>query len=478
MGSRKRHLAPLEILTLAHVAVLLIGGSWVLGGNAWWVRHLLSWWGTFGALITLTAVLRDWRDDRPNLRPFLWLWPFVVFNALVLLSCLTPSYREVHFGSQSFLTPIDVPAWPPSTARPDHALRDLWLFDAIWISCFNLALLIRRRRTLRGLLIAMALNGIALAVFGSVQELMGSTGLYFGAVDTGKQPFFFASFFYHNHWGAFALEMIAVCIGLGWHYLRRKGSDRLLQSPALVGLLGVVLIAITEPLSASRSCTLMLVPLLGGALGHWLIWITRQRRQLHESVAVPVLATCLAAVVALGAIWYVARDVILNRLATTQLQLADMHAEGGIGSRGVLYRDTWHMAKDRIWFGWGMASYPTVFSRYNTQQVSRVDGLTTYYVDAHNDWLQSLAEHGIVGTGLLVLCPLAALWAMRGKSWGVLPLYLLGGCLLIVCYSIMEFPLDNTGVVIFWWACFFIAVQYIRLSDRPADRPAEQPPEA
>ena len=42
-------------------------------------------------------------------------------------------------------------------------------------------------------------------------------------------------------------------------------------------------------------------------------------------------------------------------LAKTEEQIATMRAEGSIGSRLALYADTWHMARDRPWFGWGMA---------------------------------------------------------------------------------------------------------------------------
>ena len=41
--------------------------------------------------------------------------------------------------------------------------------------------------------------------------------MYFGHYPT-RQVFFFSTFIYHNHWGAFAVLMTAVCLGLVWRY--------------------------------------------------------------------------------------------------------------------------------------------------------------------------------------------------------------------------------------------------------------------
>jgi hypothetical protein len=33
----------------------------------------------------------------------------------------------------------------------------------------------------------------------------------------------------------------------------------------------------------------------------------------------------------------------------------------------------------------------------------------------------------------------------------------------ILLYAWLEFPFDNTAVVLSWWMCYFIAVQYTHL---------------
>jgi O-antigen ligase len=200
----------------------------------------------------------------------------------------------------------------------------------------------------------------------------------------------------------------------------------------------------------------------------WFRHLAQQRRRYKESVALPLAGTLAAAALALGGIYFLANKTIAARLATTQEQLADIRAQGGLNmttnSRLILYHDTWRMARVRPWFGWGMASYPSVFAFYNTQSPGPIDHLPVFYHDAHSDWLQAAAEHGVVGTvllGLLGLVPLAQL--IRRPPRSPLPAYLLAGCGLILLYAWLEFPFGNTAVVLTWWMCFFIAVQYSRL---------------
>jgi O-antigen ligase len=92
-----------------------------------------------------------------------------------------------------------------------------------------------------------------------------------------------------------------------------------------------------------------------------------------------------------------------------------------------------------------------------------------FYRDAHSDWLQSLAEHGFIGSALLALCALLPARHLRLRHLtSPLPAYLLAGCTLVLLYAWIEFPFGNLAVVLTWWLCFFSAVHYARLYDREA----------
>lgn len=463
----QRPLRPLEWAVLLHLGIMLTFATWGFGSGAEWVRTGLAWWGSLSALLILTFVRDGGNRADGGLRPLRGLWPLIALDLLTLLACLSPTFRPMHAGSELMLVKIEVPAWRPSSALPAVALYELWLFNALYLSAFSVTLVIRQRRALRGLLVFAGANALALAVFGTVQKLADSSGLFFGLVPS-PQSFFFSSFVYHNHWGSFSVLMAAVTLGLTWHYARRREDRDFLHSPAFTWMICVLVVAATVPLSGSRACSVLMVMLLGGALFHSLIRLIRRRRRFRESVALPLLGLCVAVVLGAGAVWFVARDSIALRFAKTQEQVATMRAEGSIGGRAVIYRDTWAMARDKIWFGWGTGSYPHVFQIYLTLRPGP-DRLPIYYTDAHSDWLQSVAEHGLVGTALLGLCALVPLGRLRPRHFSsALSLYLLGGCALILLYAWVEFPFGNAAVVLSWWLCFFCALHYARLQDREA----------
>jgi O-antigen ligase len=166
--------------------------------------------------------------------------------------------------------------------------------------------------------------------------------------------------------------------------------------------------------------------------------------------------------------------MIEKRAALTRQQVGAMISQGGIGSRAELYRNTWQMGRDRWLFGWGMGSYPHVFGLYNRQ--TSVDNLPVFYNDAHSDWLQAFAEHGVVGSALLALCAIVPLLRLRRTHFsGPIAGHLLAGCALLLLYAWVEFPFGNIAVVFLWWLTCFCAVQYARLQDRESPGPGNAP---
>jgi O-antigen ligase len=122
------------------------------------------------------------------------------------------------------------------------------------------------------------------------------------------------------------------------------------------------------------------------------------------------------------------------------------------------------MAAEKPWFGWGLESYARVFRIFNTQRTTEVVFWIPFYAEAHNDWLQSLAEVGFVGTGLLVLLGVVPLWGLGRRALNsLLPRYLLTGCGLVLLYAWLEFPFANPAVVLLFCSCWYLAVRYLEL---------------
>lgn len=464
--SANRHPTRLEAAAALHATLFLIGVSWAFGGNADWVRTPISVWGSLSVLVTVIAFASP-GSGKTNKAPAAWMLPIIILNALVLASCFSPGFRDLAYGSGHYLMPLNVPWWRPSAARPELALRALWLFDGIYLSCFNIMLVITHRSVIRLMLAFLVGNALALAVFGTVQKLAGATGLYFGSVKS-PQDYFFASFVYDNHWSSFALLMLGACLGLTIRYSSGAERGGFLRGPTFFGIVAAFLVGVTIPLSGSRFCTLLLAVLVLVAVvkGTPTIYRVLRITEMPRAAANLLLAATVAAVL-VGA-WLIIGQFFAARVVKAGLQVRDMWAQGGIGSRGVLYRDTWRMALDRPLFGWGMGSYPSVFPLYNSQPATLLDHIPVVYHDAHSDWIQSLAELGFAGTALLGTSVALPALSMRKLRISRLPFFLLLGCVLVGSYAWIEFPFGNVAVVLAWWFCFSCAVQYTRLSAQTA----------
>ena len=456
----------LPTVVLVHFGVLVVFTSWAFGGQAPWVRQGIAVWGAVGVLLFLTACWMRPKPPGEHFHPAVrCLWPLLLYNIVIGTSCLNPSFKEVVIAGEPSLVLGDPVFWLPSSARPMLTLKELWLFDVIVLSCFNLCLVLHQRRMVRAVLLILAGNAVALAVFGTFQKLTGA-GLWFGIV-TSPNPRFFSTFIYHNHWGAFTVLNSAVCLGLLYQFVRRGGQRDIWHSPVLLGALATLLLAATIPLSASRSCTVLIVGLLSGSLVHFLTHFIRRRRAQHRSSVVAVAGIIFTALLGTAAIGYLGREVIVQRVRLTSEQLTHIAREDTLNSRLTLYRDTWRMAAEKPWFGWGLDSYPHVFRIFNSQRTAETWWWIPFYAKAHNDWLQSLAEVGFVGTGalaLLVLVPLLSLPWRQVES--TLPRYLLAGDALILLYAWVEFPFANPAVMLTFCATFYCALRYATLDLR------------
>jgi O-antigen ligase len=454
----------LELCVAAQVSIFVVGVSWAFGGNADWVRVPVSAWGTLGILMAPLALWARARVTGRLPKAVGWLWPVLALNAVVLLSGLTPAYRILMFGGEPLQVPVRVPWWTPSSAAYGSSLRALWLFDGIYFSCINLAVVVESRRVLRVLGAVVAGNAVLLAVFGIAQKILGSPGLYFGAVKSPNLAFF-ASFVYDNHWGAFAVLMAGTLVGLTLRYAHGISGWGFLHGPSLAGAVGAALLMVAVPLSGSRAGTLMVGVLAAVAVAHG---FSRIRSGLSASGVPPAVAVVVI-VLSLGAaslgIWEVVGDTVKARAEVTRRQVLSLLVSGEGASRKAAYRDTWSMAREKPLFGWGMGSFPSVFPIYN-RQVRPTERLPIVYHDAHSDWLQSLAELGFAGTLLIVAAVVLPGRELLKGRLSDYALFLMAGCALVAAYAAVEFPFGNVAVVLSWWFCFVAAVQYTRLSRR------------
>lgn len=461
-----------ERLALAHVALLVIASSWLLGGigtRLEWIFAALASPALF--LLASEALARRRARDRDGLfRILRWTALLFLLGLFVLISALNPSHRPAFLYNTYVLRPVPHVEWLPASARPLESLR---IFACLGgLACAGLALVfcVQSRKALRTLVTALVLNAVALAVLGTLQNQTGATGPGFGIVHANN-PTWFATFLYHNHWGAFAVLAVAAALGLVFHSLREPPERGWLHGPGPLLTLAALVVAATAPLTSSRSTTLLMAGL--GVLAALLATRRLARAKHRPALAfIPIIALLALA----AGVFLQSGDTIAGRVAKTFDQITDMR-EGSVNyPRDQLYADTWRMAAAKPAYGWGLESYGPVFLKFTTFRPGP-DGLHPIHLDAHSDWLQALAEIGFVGTALLLLLgliPLAETLRTQ-RRLDALPAWLLGGCALVAAYAWVEFPFANPSVVALWWALFFCALRLARLNPaatRPAPRVA------
>lgn len=456
----------LEKAVLFHLGLLLLGASWVYGGNIGWMRSALALWADAGALLTLAAFIQPGEAGHEARRKAWWLLPWLFFVALVVVSSFNPSFTPVEFEGNTLLisTGAPHPHWP-STVNPEQTLRELAFEAGVYLAAFNLLLAVRSRQALRWLLVFGAVNTVVLSLFGTIQKL-SSQGFYFGTA-TSPNIRFFATFIYYNHWGAFMILWLATAAGLIFYNAINHRARDLWHSPFALAVIGVLVLAASAPVSASRAATAMAAFVLILVITHALGRITTHRRTHKRPVWPPVLALLALSALTLGAVGWLANHSINERYTETRIALEKKKSIAE--DRLELYRDTWTLAMKNPAFGWGLHSYGTAFMIIRPRPLEARRQYEASYLEAHSDWLQSVAETGFVGTSLLLLM---AFVPLASVPWRMLAHPLIGypflGCGIIALYAWVEFPFANGAVLIAFWTVYFASIRYARLQARAA----------
>lgn len=469
-----RGFTTLEKLTLAHVAVLMLASTWLYGGNIGWARTALSVWGSLGTCITLAGFVQRRSSVVASRRRLLaWLLPPAAYALLVIVSCFNVSFTEVTSDGARFILYRGEPVFfLPGTVDAGLSLHSLWFGAGVYLSAFNLCLVAGSRRLLRTVFVLLAGNTLLLSIFGTLQSL-SSAGYYFGASES-PNPRFFSTFIYNNHWGAFMILALSVSFGLLYHLARKHTGRDLWHSPFSGAVVCMLLIAATAPVSASRAATGMAATLLAIALVHACVKLAASRRREGRSMLPSLSILLLVVAVTSCAIGWLGQRAMQSRYTETRLALQS----GGniLEDRFRLYADTWQLAVQKPAYGWGLDSYATAFQLIRPRPVQTDRQYERGYATAHNDWLQSLAETGFVGTGLLVLAlalPLASL--ARSSLAHPLVAYPLLGLAITLLYAGFEFPFASAAFLSAFLLSLFTAVGYARLGSRSETTLATRP---
>ena len=305
------------------------------------------------------------------------------------------------------------------TASRYYTRVELQLLITYLIYVFLISQVFRRRADWRAFVWFLMTVGFFVSVFGILQYLTFNGKLYWSReMRFGGAPF--GPYANRNHFAGFA-EMV-IPMSLVPLVLGKVRRERVF----LVILFAIVPMAALL-LSASRggivSFALQIV-ILG------LLLLVRRVHRKHMIIGGAVVLTAVMAVSWIGV------NQVLARFAGGQA------LEATAGKRASMRQDAWRIFLDHPILGTGLGTLVMVFPTYD----SLYDGKIVNH--AHNDYLEALAETGIVG-GLCCLWFLGVVLvnglkgtAELGESFGsVLNLTGLVACSGILIHSLVDFNL-------------------------------------
>lgn len=280
-------------------------------------------------------------------------------------------------------------------------------------------------KRLKTLVYFLTIFGFLFAFFGIIQNLLDPNRIYGVYERPFVQPF--GSFVNKHNFAAY-IEM-CIALPLGLLFSGAVGKDKRLLFITAIALMGIALV-----MSGSRGG---LVALLAEII--FLVAIatkTRNARQLALKIG---LATALVVAIISGTI-LIGGDSTLTRIAETA------KSKDPTSSRLQIWDATLEVIKSSPVFGTGFGAFGVAYTKFDPMNGrERVE-------QAHNDYLQVLADAGIVGA----LIGLFFLFALFRDGWRRLgskdtfrrgvAVGALGGCFAILVHSLFDFVLHTTAI--------------------------------
>lgn len=305
------------------------------------------------------------------------------------------------------------------TASPFSTRIELLLFSADAIFVFLAAQAFQTLEEWRGLVWFLIVFGFLVSGFGILQHLTFNGKLYwFREMTYGGIPF--GPYVNRNHFAGF-LELI-IPLSLVPLVMGKVRKERL----ASVAIFAVIPLSALF-LAASRAG---IISVFGEAALLLLMLVTRRSLGRHALLGAAVLALAFSVVS-----WIGVRQ-ILSRFSSFQ------NLEVSEGKRASMRHGTWHMFLDHPVAGSGFGAFQTAYPPYETQY----DGKVVNH--AHNDYLEALAETGILGglccawfLGILFIVSVRRIQSPSSPFAGVLHLAGLTGCFGFLIHSLADFNL-------------------------------------
>jgi O-antigen ligase len=404
--------------------------------------------------------------------PFVWrVLPLIFFAVLIVqLIPLPPSFVKI-LSPAAFAIRSAPGSWMPLSLSPALSSSNLIQSIAYLLFAYLVFTCIRTRRQAEIFVWAVLAAGLFQAVYG-LAEYWGGTGRIFGWININGQGSAFGTFVNRDHFSGF-LEMafplsvgyllakadfFTIRAGLSFKEKILRFAEERLQKTLILGLF-TVLLGLGILFSRCRSgviillVTLFLMILIASASD-----AGKKRRgapaRHGESRSPRIVRTVAIAVLFLALI--IGIDPVLARFTKESVSFEE--------GRAVFYKNTLDLINRFFIAGSGGGTFVRAYPL-----VQKVDELTVL-THAHNDYLEVLAETGIIGGGALILAAIGV-FLHAGRRWferrdplvrGI-ALGALAGVLALLIHSFLDFNLRIPANAALFFALLALALRTLRL---------------
>jgi hypothetical protein len=433
--------SPCERILLWQTGLLIVFSGWAFGGNIPWAPGYLAMLGWLSVIILLIYRFKYQNNSRRILtRYILWMMPVWVSGVLFLWGLKNPALHSTEIGG-SMLTWIQLPqnSWMPVNLAPDATWMPWLLLGGIYSTAVAIILIVESRFIVHQLLRIGVLSTAGHALFGFFLMLFESEKML--GVYTVSHPQAFGLFPHPAHWAAYALLWTGVVMALLLKsgiraFDRSKPVDQILYSACVLLLTASLLaagpIALWMGWAGLAGCTALASGLL------------LYNQTTHPRIIMATTLTTLGLVFIVTAMTgtWAAQAYDLSHINPLVNNISSLSPE----ETKALRRDGWRAFEERPWTGWGQGSTPAALSIYN-----QVDLTGDHYASPRSDLLQSLIEHGVVGTIVWWLLPITVVGQTLIRRRPA-PAYILTAVIVIAAAAMtFGFPLRSPAFLCGFW---------------------------
>jgi O-antigen ligase len=389
----------LSNLLMGTLLVLLCFGPLAFGAVESWSQFVLESLAAFLFIVWL------WGTE-PR---FAELWSLPLLRVAILVGLL---------GAFQFVTGL--------TAYRHGTLLQLQLFLV-----YGTVLLVARectfaRKRLRMFAASLVVFGFLMAMEAILQDLSGTPKLL-GLRTVTSTGWIFGSYVNHSHFAGL-MELLLPLAALP---MLSPSFDRKLR--AFAGFSAVMMLV---ALAMSRSLGGLFSVVVQAGTFLWIAGRRHRARNPNQTLGFLVVAAFLVLFLALT-VWLDG-----GRIVERVLTLRDPTHQASAMSRVNMATGTLRMAEHRPILGWGLGTFEFVFPKYQ--------GFYSIYVadHAHNDFLEWLAETGVIGFGLALwfIVRLLQAGSSHARHWQLSRTYTLRtacflGCVGLLAHGLVDFNL-------------------------------------